>query len=134
MAERIPTRLSPSEGRKFALTVGGAFLVLGGVAWWRGHVTVSVIFWSIGGALVTAGLLLPAHMSPVHRAWMGFALALSKVTTPVFMSVVFFLAIAPIGILMRLLGRNPLRHESKNDSFWITYDPDGPRGTMKNQF
>ena len=37
-----------------------------------------------------AALVVPTHLGPVQRAWMGLAHAISKVTTPIFMGVVFF--------------------------------------------
>src|SRR5207249_5300275 len=39
---RVPARLSAAEGRRFGLSVGGMFLVLGAVLWWRGHATAPV--------------------------------------------------------------------------------------------
>lgn len=132
MAHGIPARLTPAEGRKFALTVGAAFGVLAAIMWWRDHQIPLYLFGTLAVTLVTAGLLLPGHLGPVYRAWMGFALLISKVTTPIFMGVVFFLVIAPVGLLMRLLGRNPVRHREVNQSYWAPRT-DG-RGSMSNQF
>lgn len=89
-------------------------------------------FAGLGGLLVAAGLLMPGRMGPIHRAWMGFALAISKVTTPIFMGIVFFLVIMPVGLVMRLLGRNPIRHRPVNGSFWASHGEG--RGAMTNQF
>ena len=52
LAHRIPTRLSAAEGRKFAFTVGIAFLVLAGISYWRGHTRVPVVLGSLGGVLL----------------------------------------------------------------------------------
>ena len=132
LATGIPARLSPAEGRKFGLTVGAAFLVLAGVMWWREHGTLMYLFVTLGAALVAAGLVVPGQLSPVHRAWMGLAHAISKVTTPIFMGIVFFIVIMPVGLIMRTLGRNPMRHEPKGESYWAPHG-DG-RGTLSNQF
>ncbi len=132
MAHRIPARLTPAEGRKFAFTVGIAFGVLSAITAWRGHPTAMYIFGGLASALLLAGLLIPGHLGPVNRAWMGLALAISKVTTPIFMGVVFFIVIAPAGLLMRLFGRNPIRHRAVNDSYWAPRDT--ARGGMTNQF
>ena len=91
-----------------------------------------LIFGAVGSLLMTAGLLLPGHLGPIYRAWMGFGLLLSRVTTPIFMAVVYFGVIAPVGLLMRLLGRNPIRHRPIEGSYWAARD--GARGTLKNQF
>ena len=100
--------MSPAEGRKFALTVGAAFVALAGFTWWRGHQKVATVAGALGAAFIVAGLLAPGHLGLIYRGWMAFGLALSKITTPIFMGVVYFLVIAPIGILRRAVGRNAL--------------------------
>ena len=133
MAERIPARLTAKEGRKFALTVGTAFLVLAGISWWRGHLIVPRVLGGVGGLLWLAGLVIPGHLSGVYRGWMGFAHALSKVTTPIVMALIYFLTIMPIGLLMRALGRNPVRHRPVDGSLWMPR-AGRPHGQLTNQF
>ncbi len=132
MARGIPARLTAAEGRKFALTVGTAFLVLGGIAWWRDHALMSRILGGLGTAFWVAGLTVPALLGPVQRFWMGLAHVLSRITTPIILGVVYFLVMMPIGTLMRLLGRNPVKHRPVNDSFWAPRTD--PRGRLTNQF
>ena len=132
MAGRVPARLSAAEGRKFGLTVGLAFAVLAGITWWRDHPLLMQIFGGLATTLIVAGLLIPGWLGPVYRGWMGFANLISKVTTPIFLAIVYFLVISPIGLLMRLFGKSPLRHQPEQGSFWLTRST--RRGTMSNQF
>jgi hypothetical protein len=124
--------LTPSEGRRFAFTVGTAFLVFGAIAWWRGHAAMAPTLGVLGVLLWGAGAVAPGSLTPVYRAWMGLAHAISKVTTPVFMGVVYFVVLMPVGFLMRLMGRNPIRHRPTNGSYWFSRS--GPRGGLTNQF
>jgi len=82
--------------------------------------------------LLAAGALVPARLGPVFRTWMGLAHAISKVTTPIFMGIVYFIVILPIGLGMRLLGRNPIRHSPIDGSYWV--ERNQPRGEMTDQF
>jgi hypothetical protein len=123
--------LSAREGRKFALTVGTAFLGLAAIAWWRGREIPVVLLGGVGAILWVAGLLVPSRLGGLHRAWMGLAHAISKVTTPVFLGVIYFAVMMPIGIVMRAAGRNPIRHHSRDGTYWAR--PDG-RGNLTNQF
>jgi Saxitoxin biosynthesis operon protein SxtJ len=135
MAAGIPTRLSSSEGRKFGLTVGAVFLVLALISWWRGHGIVSAVLGFVGGGLSLAGLVLPTWLGPVFQGWMGLARAISRVTTPVFMGIIYFAVIFPTGLIMRMFGRNPLRRKEKGGSFWVPRAPDiGQTRSMKRQF
>jgi hypothetical protein len=134
LAEGIPARLTPGEGRKFGLTVGIAFLVLGGVSHWRGHDTAPYVLWALGGLLTLGGLAAPVALSPVHRAWMGFAHQLSRVTTPLFMGLVYFVVLTPIGWVVRLVSRNPLVHPAGETGYWVTRAADDQRSTLDRQF
>ena len=122
MARRIPARLSSAEGRRFALTVGMAFSVLGSLAWWRGRHTVAMVLVGVGASLIVAGLVVPGKLGPVYRAWMSFAEAISKVTTPIFLGIVYFFPITVTGLIMRLIGRNPMRRKDIEGSYWVTSD------------
>jgi hypothetical protein len=102
------------------LTVGVAFLALTAVMIWRDHATAAKVTGSLGTLLILGGLLIPSRLGPVQAAWMGLAHAISKVTTPIFMGVVYFLVLAPVGVVMRLFGRNPMRHKPVEASLWKT--------------
>ena len=135
MAEGVPARLSAAQGRRFGIVVGLAFLALGGVAWWRGRVHAAMVFTTLGGLLVVAGLLVPTWLGPVEQAWMGLAAPLSKVTTPVFMGVVYFVVLMPVGVVKRLLRQNALVHEPQGGGYWIKRQPGtGSRTDMARQF
>jgi hypothetical protein len=135
MAERVSARLTASEGRRFGLTVGAAFLVLAAVVWWRGHETTSAIFAGVGTLLVLGGLAIPQHLGPVERAWMRLAHTISRVTTPILMAVIYFVVITPIGFMRRTLGRNPLRHAVIENGYWQSRPPAKRRSaSMERQF
>jgi len=130
----IPARLTAAQGRKFGLTVGLAFLALAALLhFWRHRETAAAVMAAIGALLVVAALVAPTRLGPVERAWMGLAKAISKVTTPVFMAVVFFVVVTPIGFLMRVTGRRALVHREQEGGFWVS-PASGGRSDMERQF
>ena len=131
MKNSSSTDFTPSDGRRFAFPVGTAFLVLAGLLLWRSKPTIATGMAALGGVLWVAGVVLPGRLGPVYRAWMGMALAISKVTTPIFLGIVYFLVFTPAGLIMRLLGRNPVRHARTDTGFWRT--PSGG-GDLRRQF
>ena len=120
------------DGRRFGLVVGGAFLALSAILWWREHATAMYITATLGALLVTGGLIVPGMMQPVERAWMKLALAISKITTPIFMGVIFFVVITPAGLLARLFGHRPL--VNRRPSAWAVRPPEGRRSDLQRQF
>lgn len=135
MAKQISTRLARDEGRKFGLQVGAAFLVLAAVGWWRGRHVTAEWLGVLGAVLIVGGLVAPSLMSPVFKAWMQLAHALSKVTTPIFMGVIYYLVLTPTGLLMRLMGRDPLRAREVAGSVWSARDSETAKpARMERQF
>jgi hypothetical protein len=112
------TEFTAKDGRRFAFPVGTAFLVLSGILFWREKETAFQVTAALGGLLYVAGAIIPGLLGPVYRAWMGMALLISKVTTPIFMGVVYFVVLTPTGLIMRLLGRRPINHQVKDNGYW----------------
>jgi hypothetical protein len=87
----------------------------------------------LGGVLLLAGLFVPGRLSRAHGAWMALARAISRVTSPIMVGVLYFGVLTPVGLLMRALGRNPLRHRERNGGFWAPAQSGG-RSDLKAQF
>jgi hypothetical protein len=127
--------LTPAAGRRFGLTVGGAFLALALLAWWRGHPATASALAALGSCLVLAGLVIPTRLGPVERAWMALAHKLSRVTTPIALGAIFLLVLLPVGVLRRMLGGNPLVHRAPDGSYWKERSEGERRSkSMKRQF
>lgn len=117
-------RASTSELRRFGVTVGGVFLVLGGVSRWRGHTTAPVVLWTLGVLLVVPGLVMPAVLGPVQRVWMRAAGVMGEINARIILSVLFYVVIAPLGFVMRRV-RDPLDRSltDPRPSFWTRRTP-----------
>ena len=133
MAASGPARLTPAEGRKFGLTLAAAFGVLAAITWWRGREYAPIVLGTLAGLFLLGGVLVPSHLGPVQRGWMGMAHAISKVTTPIFMGVVYFLVITPAGLLRRIFGSNTVRSAPGTASGWVDRRAT-PRGDLTRQF
>jgi hypothetical protein len=84
---------------------------------------------------VVFGIMLPGTLVPVRRAWMGMAVKISKVTTPIFMGVVYFGVLTPAGVTRRMFGRGPMRPRPKGSSRWVVRDSQRrPPEDMQHQF
>ena len=135
MAARVPARLTAPQGRRFGLTVGGAFLALAALFWYRNVDAATVALGGLGSALILSGLLVPTRLGPVERAWMALAHAISKVTTPIVMGAMYLLVMTPIGTLRRLAGANPLVHRPGTSGYWRERPAGGRRSkSMRQQF
>lgn len=80
------------------------------------------------------GLLNSNLLAPLNIIWFKFGILLGKIVSPLIMGVIFFLVVTPIGIIMRLMGKDVLnlKYNKKDESYWI--EKNGPKSRMKDQF
>jgi hypothetical protein len=111
---------SKRELRKFGLTVGPAFLALGAISAWRGHVIAPRVLWTLGTFLVVPGLVAPRILGPVQRAWMAFAERLGTFNTRLILGLLFYVVFTPVGFVMRLF-RDPMTRSLRDGapSHWV---------------
>jgi len=81
-------------------------------------------YWPAGVGVVffLFSWVAPEALKPVHKGWMTLAFALGWIMSRVILTVFFFIAITPVGLILRLLGKNPLHARAVNDSYWIRRD------------
>ena len=125
-----------SSDRSFGLVFTGAFLLVGV---WPLLSRRPVKAWALGvaAAFLIASLVRPAALAPLNRVWLYVGLLLQRIVSPVVLGILFFLTVTPIGLLMRLTGKNPLHlgFDREAQSYWIDRRPPGPApDTMPRQF
>jgi predicted membrane protein len=72
--------------------------------------------WILSGSLILGGLLVPGKLGPVYRAWMKFGYFMNKINTAIILTVVFILVFIPIGLIMKIIGRDVLFREFDQES------------------
>ena len=90
------------------------------IAWWRAHPLAADVLAGSGVLLVLFGLVAPSALRIPNRVWWRFAQILGWVNTRVLLTAFFALVLTPAGLIMRLLGRNPL-HGAAASSNWGPY-------------
>ena len=72
-------------------------------------------------------------LTPLNKLWFKFGVFLGKIVSPIIMGIIFFLVVTPIGLIMRVFGKDVLNLKfDKAKSYWI--EKSGPKSKMKNQF
>tara|TARA_B100000575_G_scaffold153457_1_gene122453 strand:- start:145 stop:528 length:384 start_codon:yes stop_codon:yes gene_type:complete len=91
--------------------------------------------WSLLISLVFLflGLINSKILNPLNKLWFKLGMFLGKIISPIVMGIIFFLVVTPIGLIMRILGKDLLNLKyDKKQSYWI--EKNGPKSKMKNQF
>ena len=75
----------------------------------------------------------PKVLTPLNNLWFKFGILLGKIVSPIVMSVIFFLVVTPIGIFMKIIGKDLLNLKfNDKETYWIKKND--PKSAMKNQF
>jgi hypothetical protein len=103
--------------RQFAFTIAITVCLLFGLAlpWLfeRGYPRWP---WIFGAIFAAWGIVAPQTLRYVYRGWMWFGLQLSKVTTPIVLGAVFFLAVLPIGFARRSFAGDAMARTFDRDA------------------
>ena len=92
-------------------------------------------YWSISLSLIflILGLLNSKLLSPLNRLWFKFGIILGNFIAPIIMGLVFFLVVTPIGLTMKLFGKDLINlKKNKDKTYWI--EKKEIKTSMKNQF
>jgi hypothetical protein len=125
-----------SSNRTLGLVFGAVFLIIAVFPWFFGG---SIRLWAliVCAGFVAVALFLPRLLAPLNRIWTRFGLLLHKIVSPVILGIMFFGVFTPMGFVMRLLGKDPLRlrFDRQSTSYWVERTPPGPKpDTLSNQF
>ena len=121
-----------SSNRSFGIVFFVVFLI---IALYPLTYSEEARVWSVIISLIflVLGLLNSKILTPLNKLWFKFGILLGKLVSPLIMGMIFFLVVTPIGLIMRLLGKDVLNLKyNKNKSYWI--EKNGPKSKMKNQF
>ena len=82
---------------------------------------VGLILIAIAAVVFVVALVSPKPLGPAFRCWMVFARAVGWFNARLLLSVLFYVVFTPIGLIMRLIGRDALKRDFDCDSvsLWI---------------
>ena len=91
--------------------------------------------WSIPISIIflVLGLLNSKLLNPLNIVWVKFGELLGRIIAPIVMAIIYFIIVTPIGLFMRLIGKDLLNIKfSKSNTYWIKREK--KVGSMKKQF
>jgi hypothetical protein len=125
-----------SSERSFGIVFAVVFAVIGLFPLIAGE---AARIWALGISAVFLILALAwnAPLRPLNQLWMRFGLLLHGVVNPIVMAFLFFSTVLPIGLLLRVMGKDllNLKRDPSARSYWIDRKPPGPAPeSMIHQF
>jgi hypothetical protein len=97
-------------------------VLLGSFGWFHTHTWPAWTWWLTGAGAGTGGVLwiVPQIARPFYIVWNGLGCSIGFVVSNAAVTAVYFLVVTPIGLALRLLGRDPLRRRFAREraSYW----------------
>jgi hypothetical protein len=110
--------------RSFGVSVGAVLIGVAAYLAWRGRLDRATILAGIGGVLVVLGLVAPRLLKWPAAVWWKLAMVLGYINARVILTIAFVLVLTPMGLLWRLIGKDPLSRHRKS---WTGWSPSPPR-------
>ena len=107
--------------RSFGISVGTVLLLIAVFMIWRGRISGAQITGGIGAVLLLLGLTKPVLLKWPSAVWWRFAMVLGYVNARVILTIAFLILLTPIGLLWRVIGRDPLKRRKQNFDGWSAY-------------
>lgn len=121
--------------REFGLVTGAIVAVLFGLFFpWLFEQPLPMWPWLVFAILGAWGLLAPMSLRPVYRVWMRFGLLMSKVTTPLIMSIVFFVVITPAALLVKIFGKDAMARKFNSSESYRVPSQKSPAEQLKRPY
>ena len=132
LKREVPVEMS--SDRTFGLVFSALFGIVALLPTLHGE---AARLWSLMSAAVFLALAMvaPKYLRPLNRLWMRFGLLLHHIVSPIALAVVFYVTVVPIGLWMRLVGKDPLKrsYDEGATTYWVLRNPPGPDAKSMNE-
>jgi len=124
----------PKQERQFGFLFSTVFVLAAFWPLWPLH--APNLYWLAGaGAWLAAALVCPKMLAPLYKAWMAFGHVLGWINARIILGVVFFVVVMPVGLVMRLFGKDFLAmRPNRSGSYWVRRGQKLTPQSMRNQF
>jgi hypothetical protein len=104
--------MSNQELRNFGVILGAFVAVLFGLflPWLLAH-SIPLWPWIVSAILSSTALIQPSLLAPVYKGWMSVGQVLGWINTRIILAVIFYVLLFPIGLLIRLFGKDPMERK-----------------------
>lgn len=105
---------------------------------WRNYPSVSsYILIGLVFVIMFLAVFSPNFLRPIFKLWLKVVHAVGRFNTQILLSITFVLIFIPIGLIMRILRKDPMKKRmSAEISYWESYELVGlkDKGRYKRQY
>ena len=124
------------ELRKFGLILAIILSLIGTINLYKKNITIAVILYCLCLSVLIFAIIKPEYLKPIHRAMLFVSHKIGWVNTRLLLGIIYYLVFTPIGMVMRILGRDLLdrKYDRQKNSYWILIDEEFDKKRCERQF
>ena len=133
--------INKNPSRKELLWFGVMFLlffgIIGGLGYWKFQAPqVAYRIWIIAAAVASIFFIFPPVRRPLYLGWVYAAYPIGLVVSYLVMVAIYYLVVTPIGLVMRLAGRDGLNRsfDAEAQTYWSARESSGDQARYFRQF
>ena len=105
-------KLDAAGYRNFGLITGLIVCILFGLLIpWLFSLAYPYWPWIVAGVMAALALIIPVALQPIYIVWMKFGSVMGWVNTRIILGLLFYVMFLPVGLVMRLFGKDPMRRK-----------------------
>jgi len=118
--------MTTKELRRYAWILTAATAAVGSFWLWKGHPVGARVLYGVSGYALLSSFIYPRAVWPIRRLLMAVGHGVTWLTTRLILALTYYLVITPIGLLLRVFGKDALQRkiDPDADSYWIERKPE----------
>ncbi len=133
----LKTDPSTKDLRWFGCAWFPLFSAVAGWLCWRGESPrAATVFWSLAGLSLILGAVRPRAIRPLFVGLIYLTAPIGWVVSHVVLALVYYLVLTPIGLVLRVLGRDTMkrRFEREAKTYWVSSQKERPLKSYFRQY
>lgn len=122
--------------RQFGILTGTVWGILSFLLWKKKENMVYLYLLFFSSFLLIAGIVAPKTLGPIYKVWTRLTHAMGEVVTRMILGLIFFLVVTPLGLILRLLGKDflDLKKNANRTTYWVSKEQGFARSNYESQF
>lgn len=133
--KHLQNAATKKDFKKFGFTMGVALIAIAAIVYFKTG-RLSLYLGSASALFFLLAVIVPVWLKYVYLIWMGFAVVMGFIMTRVILGILFFLVFSPVGLVLRLLRKDPLnqRLQPEKSTYWIKRTAPEEKTDAERQF
>ncbi len=122
------------SNKKFGVFFGCIFWIASAYFFSKSNAAITLGLGLAGTGFLILAIVKPLLLRPLNVGWMRLGYALGMVVSPLVLGVIFFCIFTPVGVILKLIGRDEMALKNRAPSWRLLNKSDKPEQDFTRQY